>query len=276
MTALGDDVARLERVVNRIDPARFDALARSVSDDLGRLERLLDRAGSDERLASIVQALDGDAGRAERLMNRIPEADLARFIDDIGAKGLEKIAHHLTPAEISDWLAVLGKDKMRTVSEKDGGAAMKHYGRDWMHTYGGVDASTHAHVVVGEPWSRDGGVNGHHDHADFESRYINPATDHRIHVHSQRTSGTYTFYDYSMMKADGTGPKAAHHVKTTRQNLASDWATVSQGLNEALDEEIRRRRFPEPEGALGRISYEGVTWEYRRRGGPIRTIYPTI
>ena len=196
-------------------------------------------------------------------------------MEDIGADGLASINKKLTPTEIQEWLTELGSAKMKKVTETYGGTAMKHYGKDWMRDYKGFTSNTDHHVTVGDGLSSSSGVSGCHDYDTFMSSYVTPRPE-KIHVHAQTSAGPLEHFDYSVMKADGSGPKAAHREKTTIQGLAANWGTLRSTLEKEVNKQIKNMIFPRTAQKGTTIHSGGQNWNYFFRDSEIATIFPVL
>ncbi len=133
---------------------------------------------------------------------------------------------------------------------------------------------TQQHVVIGDGIKKSG-VSGCHDTDRFVTNYVNPVP-RLIHVHSDTVSGSLRHFRYSLMKADGSGPKAAQHDKTTLAGLEANWDAIADQLTSALDALIRNKRFPKDPGAGPPVSASGHTWNFFFRNDEIATIFPVI
>jgi len=203
------------------------------------------------------------------------DAIAVQGMKEIGAKGLANIDQKLTPAEIKQWLADLSPAKMKKVSEVYGGDAMKHYGKDWMKEYKGFTSDTEHHVTVGDGLDRNNGVSGCHDYDQFMNQFVNPVPK-QIHVHGRTVSGDVVHFDYSVTKADGSGPKAAHRDKTTMKGLQANWGTIQPKLEKAVDATIKNMIFPRSPGVGPQVTVDGVKWNLFFRDWQIASIFPIL
>jgi hypothetical protein len=196
-------------------------------------------------------------------------------VSDIGAEGLARIDRKLTPLQIKEWMTELGQAKMKHVSETYGGEAMVHYGKEWMRDFKGFTTHTQKHVTVGDGLDTKKGVSGCHDYDQFNNQFLSLVPP-RLYVHSQTNSGTLVHYEYSVMKADGSGPKAQHHDKTTMHGLEAGWTTWQPLLEVEIDKMIAAKRFPKTAGPGTRFTAGGTKWDFFFRDSEIATIFPVL
>jgi hypothetical protein len=195
-------------------------------------------------------------------------------IKELGTKALKEIGAHLSPAEIKQWVADLGAPRVKEVAEKYAGDAMKHYGSAWFKAYKGITSHTSTHAITGHGVN-NGKVSGCHDTDNFLNTFVNTPPP-KAHIHSQNPSGDLTEFSYSLMKADGSGPKAAVHTKTTLQDLATRWSGLEGDLTAALDALIKNKTFPKTPGGGPPVTAGGYNWSFFFRNDQIDSIFPTL
>ncbi len=218
-------------------------------------------------LKELGESMDGQAIKA--LVDELG----AQTVKDLGGKAIKEIGTHLGPAEIKQWVADLGVARLKVVAEKYGGDAMKHYGSAWMKAYQGITAQTFQHVVVGDGIA--GAVKGCHDTANFVARHVTSVGAERVHIVSQTVAGAITRFRYSTINAVSGLPNQGIKLKTTMQDLAANWGTISDELTKALDQLIRNKAFPSAPGPGPAIhGVQGATWNWFFRNGMIDSIFP--
>ncbi|MCB9765390.1 MAG: hypothetical protein H6739_36790 [Alphaproteobacteria bacterium] len=215
--------------------------------------------------------------RYERLAVALSDDSIERLADELGEEGLARLSREIGPTWVKRYVAQLGLKRTVEIAQRYGGRAMLHYGVDWFKAFKGFAPDFAHHLKVGDGVKNaKSGVNGCHDAATFERMYISPATERQVVVRKEVHQGPYTYYDYSLMKADGSGPKASVLPKTVVKGLSDDWGTWWGRIESAIDASIRDGVFPVGGDTIGGIQIVGVPWVGYFRNGKITTLFPKL
>jgi hypothetical protein len=266
---LVDEIKNVEKLLALLDEIKDAKKLLELFDkvkDADLLLKLAKKVKDTQKLEKLLEQVT-DAAQLERLLNAVEDvADLEKLLKEMSAAEIEQFIKDLNDA-----------NKFKLLANKYVGKALKHYGANWFKDYQGITLHTQQHATVGHGFSQSGGVSGCHDTGNFITKFINPGTDTKIFIHNQSTSGAYTKFEYSMMKADGSGPKAGKHLKTTRQGLENSWVSIAEDLSKMLDDAINKTTFPINQGGPpGSVIYEGLSWQYYFRNNRIDSIFPTF
>lgn len=262
---LGEET--LKRLVAKLDVAVISKLVADLT--APELKRLFTELG-DDVFAKLAKEFDGPA------IKQLVDELTAQGVKDLGPDALVKIGKHLTPTQIAEFVRELGAHATKKLAKRYGGRAMAHYGMAFFKSWKGVTDYTIHHLVRGHGINNKK-ISGCHDLARFISQYGSPtATIEKVFIHSQRRSGQYVEYIYSLFKKDGSGlPAAAQPRKTVVDGLEASLPAWKKQIVDAIDDTIENLTFPTT-GPGFSISIDGVTWEGFFRNGRIDSIFPTL